>query len=292
MSFPSADDISVTAQAACLLEASAPKPGNVSPGRPFRDMTYEDFLVSAVAIGPAMGAAGGVALGRTIREAVRATRRWSSANTNLGVILLLAPLARAARSGVGGLRERVRQVLAASTIADAAETYAAIREAAPAGLGEVPAQDVSETPTVTLLRAMELAADRDTIAAEYVSDFAVTFNTGAAALRAAREKGRTWPEAVLETYLTVLAARPDTLIARKRGLADAERVSDRAAELLRLGGVRTAEGARAIAAFDADLRDPQNTLNPGTTADLTAAAVFVVLVEDGWQSDRGPTSAR
>jgi len=288
----SADEVAVAAQAACLLEAGPAKPGNVSPGRPFRDMTYEDFMVSAVAIGPAMGAAGGVGLGRTIREAVRATRSWTRANTNLGVILLLAPLARAARSGAGELRERLRHVLEGTTIADAAETYAAIREAAPGGLGEVGSQDVHDTPTVTLQRAMELAADRDTIAAEYLSDFAVTFNTGAAALRAAREDRLPWPEAIIETYLTILAARPDTLIARKLGMPEAERVSDHAAEVIRVGGVRTVEGTRAIAAFDADLRDPQNSLNPGTTADVTAASVFVVLLEDGWTSDRGDVSAR
>src|SRR5262245_6819021 len=88
-------------QLACVLEASAPKPGNVSPGRPFEDLRYEDFVASAVAIGPAFECAGSRPLGETIRLAIESTREWTSTNTNLGIVLLLAPLARAALTGVG-----------------------------------------------------------------------------------------------------------------------------------------------------------------------------------------------
>jgi triphosphoribosyl-dephospho-CoA synthase len=272
---------------ACLLEASAPKPGNIAPGRSFRDMGYEDFLASAVAIGPVLSQAGQRPLGETIRDAVAETHRWSRANTNLGMILLLAPLARAALSGLSGpLRDRLGTVLDVTTVADAIHVYSAIREAAPGGLGTVKSQDLSRTPTVTLVEAMRLATDRDTIASEYATGFALTFETGVTALRAAREAGLLWRDAVVETYLTLLASRPDTLIARKLGLDAAEEVSARAAEIRRLGGVRTEAGCTALAAFDADLRNPQNSRNPGTTADLTAAAIFVVLVEDGWRPDR------
>src|SRR5688500_15073254 len=89
-------DIAAAVQLACLLEVSAPKPGNVSPGRHFADTRYEDFLASAVAIGAPLGGAGSRPLGATIRLAVAATARWTRSNTNLGIVLLLAPLARAA----------------------------------------------------------------------------------------------------------------------------------------------------------------------------------------------------
>src|SRR6059036_4154925 len=91
-----AAEVAAAAQLACLLEVSAPKPGNVSPFVAFRDVTYADFLASAVAIGPAFAAAGDRPLGATIRAAVEATARWAPSNTNLGLILLIAPLARAA----------------------------------------------------------------------------------------------------------------------------------------------------------------------------------------------------
>lgn len=269
---------------ACLLEASAAKPGNVAPGRPFRDMSYEDFLASAVAIGPVLAQAGQRPLGETIRDALRATRQWTTANTNLGIALLLTPLARAALAGVhGSLRERVGQVLAATTVTDAVEVYGAIRRSAAGGLGKVDEQDIGTSPSITLREAMLLAAERDSVASEYASDFGLTFGTGVPALRGARSAGLSWDIAVIETFLALLVARPDTLIARKLGPAEATAVSARALEIRRLGGARSDRGRAELEKFDAELRDPQNSRNPGTTADLTAAAIFVALLEDGWQ---------
>jgi len=283
---PSTTDLAALATLACLLEAGAPKPGNVSPGRRFRDMTWEDFLVSAVAMQPVLAHTDTRPLGETILAAVEATRRWTSANTNLGILLLLVPLVKAAGRRGGTLRERVREVLATTTVADATRVYSAIRASRPGGMGTVPEQDISAAPSVTLLEAMHLAAGRDAIAGEYASGFARTFETGVPALRAARRAGLGWQETVVETGLALLSAVPDSLIARKLGPVEAEAVRARAAAIQRLGGVRTAEGRAELAAFDAELRDPQNSRNPGTTADLTAAAIFVALAEDGWQPDR------
>jgi triphosphoribosyl-dephospho-CoA synthase len=276
------DQVAVAAQLACLLEVSAPKPGNVSPGRHFQDARYEDFLASAVAIGPAFAGAGTRPLGTTIRAAVDATAVWARSNTNLGMVLLLAPLARAALVREGPLRESVRDVLAATTVGDAAEVYAAIRRARPGGLGAAPSEDVASAPGVTLGAAMALAAERDGVAREYATDFAVTFDVGAPAIRAARAAGLDWSDAAVEAYLRLLAAVPDTHIARKLGRAAAEGVSRRAAEVERAGGVRTEAGRRALAALDTELRDPENSRNPGTTADLTCAALFVVILEGSW----------
>src|SRR5436309_1568675 len=145
-----AADVAAAAQLACLLEVSAPKPGNVSPFASFRDATYEDFLASAAAIGPALLMAGERSLGATIRAGVEATARWAPSNTNLGLVLLLAPLARAAlRPGEMSLRAQVAATLAATTVADARDAYAAIRSAAPGGLGRASEQDVASTPTAT-----------------------------------------------------------------------------------------------------------------------------------------------
>jgi len=275
-------DVAAAGQLACLLEVSAPKPGNVSPERHFHDTRYEDFLASAVAIGPALSGAAQQPLGTTIRSGVEATRRWTKSNTNLGIVLLLAPVARAALSLGGTLRERLAQVLAETTVADAAEVYAAIRQAGPGGLGAIAAEDVSETPTVTLREAMALAADRDAVAREYVTDFALTFEVGVPAVRESREEGLAWSETVVEAYLTLLASTPDTHIARKLGQAEAQAVSRRAGEVRAAGGTRSAAGRKALAALDAELRDPRNRGNPGTTADLTCAALFVVILEGGW----------
>lgn len=276
------EEIAIAGQLACLLEASAPKPGNVSPERPFHDTRYEDLLVSAAAIGPALAAAGARSLGTTIRSAAEATSRWTRSNTNLGIILLLAPLARAASRPGGTLRERLAAVLGETTVTDATEAYVAIRLARPGGLGRSEAQDVTGLPTVALREAMALAAHRDSIAKEYVSTFAVTFELGAPALRTARADGLGWTDATVETYLRLLGAVPDTHIARKVGVPVAGEVSRRAREVLAAGGVRSPEGRHAVAKLDAELRDPTNSRNPGTTADLACAALFVVIIEDGW----------
>ncbi len=280
----SREEIAAAAQLACLLEASAPKPGNVSPGIAFHDTRYEDFLASAAAIGPAFLDAGAQPLGETIRRAIEDTRRWTSANTNLGIVLLLAPLARAAHAtSPKALRDRVRHVIDATTVADATSVYTAIRLARPGGLGEVGAEDVAASPTVTLAAAMTLASERDDVAREYVTAFARTFSTGAPALTKARSAGLDWPDAVVECYLALLAEAPDTLISRKAGAVAALDVMQRAIDVRSAGGVRSNAGRRALASFDLELRDARNTLNPGTTADITAAAVFVVLLNGGWK---------
>ena len=279
-----AGDVAAAAQFACLLEASAPKPGNVSPFASFRDATYEDFLASAAAIGPTFAAAGEQALGATIRAAVEATARWAPSNTNLGLVLLLAPLARAAlRPGLETLRAQLASTLADTTVADARDAYAAIRTAAPGGLGRASEQDVADTPTATLREAMALARDRDAIAREYATDFEATFGVGAPALRRALSDGFGWRDGVVEAYLTLLAAAPDTHIARKLGSDAAGTVQRRARAVLDAGGVRTMPGREATAALDRELRDEANTLNPGATADLTGASIYVVLLEGGWR---------
>lgn len=297
-----APDVAAAAQLACLLEASAPKPGNVSPGRHFTNMRYEDFLASAAAVGPAFAAAGERPLGATVRAAVEAVGRWARTNTNLGIVLLLAPLARAAHRlhatapiapiAPVALRRAVGAELAATTVGDARDVYAAIRLAAPGGLGRAPAQDVADEPTATLLDTMHLAASRDGVAREYSTGFRTTFEVGAPALAAARGAGLDWDDAVVETFITLLAAAPDSHVARRAGAAAAADVSRWAAAVTAAGGVRSAAGRAELAAMDAALRGEGNLANPGTTADLTAAAIFVVLLGGGWHSTYRGTNAQ
>jgi triphosphoribosyl-dephospho-CoA synthase len=284
-----AGDVAAAVQLACLLEVSAPKPGNVSPGRNFVDLRYEDFLASAVAIGEPLAGAGARPLGPTIRLAIEATARWTRSNTNLGIVLLLAPLAKAALQMNGGdLRPHVRAVLEKTDVQDAREVYAAIRRASPGGLGRAASQDVAGDPSVSLLETMRLAAHRDGIAREYATGFETTFEVAAPTLEQARRDGLPWNDAVVETFLKVLAHAPDTHIIRRGGAAIAKAASDQARRALEAGGVRTGAGRQAIDELERTLRDspsPEasarqkpNVGNPGTSADLTAAAIFVALL--------------
>jgi triphosphoribosyl-dephospho-CoA synthase len=291
-----APDVAIAAQLACLLEATVAKPGNVSPGRPFADLRYEDFLAGAAAIGAPLAAADSQPLGVTIRAAIDATARWTRSNTNLGIVLLLAPIAKAARQlkpdttssyAVSGfrptLRDAVRHVLELTTIEDARDVYAAIRCAAPGGLGTVDDQDVADEPTRTLVDVMRLAAGRDSVAREYATAYELTFVTGLPALDRARRDGLSWQDAIVETFLTILATTPDTHIARRGGAAMADEVSRQARATVAAGGVRSAGGREAIERMDRGLRDARHIANPGTTADLTAAAIYVALLGGAWR---------
>ncbi len=272
-------DIAHAATLAAVLEVSATKPGNVTPAHDFGDMRFEDLVASALAIGPAMGDADDAGVGATVRRAIEDTRRHVARNTNLGIVLLFAPLARAAATGAGGLRARLHGVLAALTVGDAEDVYAAIRLARPGGLGEAREQDVRQAPTVTLRQAMALAAERDSIAREFVTDYDITFELAGPALAEALAAGLPLRAAATEAFLAILAEVPDTHIARKCGGEVARRVSRGAARVLAAGERGSVERRTELAHFDRSLRDPRNLLNPGTTADLTAAALFVRLLE-------------
>jgi triphosphoribosyl-dephospho-CoA synthase len=273
-----AESVAGAAQLACVLEASAEKPGNITPSHDFHDTSYEDMLRSAIAVGPELARAGQRGVGETVLAVVQASRRVAPTNTNLGIALLLAPLAKAALDN-GPLRERLRATLRALDLADARAAYDAIRLAGAGGLRERVEHDVRSEPAIGLREAMASAAGRDSIASEYVTDYALTFETGIPVLVAALGDGLAVRDAIVELALRLLDVAPDTLIARKRGAEAAARVSAGARDVLAAGGVRTAAGRRALRSFDASLREPGNALNPGTTADLVTATVFVAVLE-------------
>lgn len=270
-----AEGVMLAAQAACVFEVCAPKPGNVHRGADFADTRFEDFLLSAAAIGPAFAAAGRLGVGEIVWQAILDTHRLVDSNTNLGLVLLLAPLAQACLAP-GDIRGNLGKVLAELSVEDARLVYRAIRAAQPGGLGRSAEGDVQEeAPTITLREAMALARGRDAIAREYVTGFAITFEIGLPALWETSKAASRPDEAIIQTFLTIVARVPDTLIARKRGEAASVQVSRQAAGVLAHGGVFTADGRRALAEFDRALRDERHTLNPGTTADLVAAATFL-----------------
>ncbi len=265
------------AQAACLLEATARKPGNVHRFRDFDDASYLDFALSAGAIVGPLDRGSTQPLGSTILQAVEATRQLVATNTNLGMILLLAPLA--AVPPEHSIRDGLARVLSQTTVADARDVYRAIRLARPGGLGRSDqGQDVLDEPTVPLLEAMRMASHRDLVARQYASGFADVFDRFVPALaRESARPGRTLEAAIILAFLDSLADHPDTLIARKRGLAVAEEASRRAAAVLRSGWPDHPGSAQALADFDAWLRGDGHARNPGASADLAAAGLFVAL---------------
>lgn len=261
---------------ACLLEAMAAKPGNVHPGASFPDLTFLDFVKSAEAAAPVLARAAELGVGRAIFEAVKATREVVVTNTNLGIVLLIAPLAAVPRDVA--LPEGIGRVLRALTREDAVWTYRAIRLANPGGLGAAASEDVADEPTGTLLDVMQLAAHRDGVAAQYANDFAWVLDEGVPFLNTiAAGFADQWEAAVIELQLRLLAAHPDSLIERKCGAATAAEASRRASAILASDRVAMPPDPRQLAEFDTWLRTDGNRRNPGTTADLIAACLFAAL---------------
>ncbi|WP_428851422.1 triphosphoribosyl-dephospho-CoA synthase [Imbroritus primus] len=289
MQAPSPDDLGSTAQQAflwaCMLDVMVSKPGNVSLQSAGHGMTAALFIASAKASGPAI-AAPGETVGSRIERAVRLTRAVAHCNTNLGILLLCAPLAAALERpalataglpGIGALRQAVEQVLADLTVADAEAAYRAIAHASPGGLGDAPEQDVAAVPTVDLRTAMRMAAMRDTIARQYAHGFADLFDLGLPAFHAAMQRhaspARSLHTAVLETYLAWLGRFPDSHIVRKHGLDVAQSVTEQARDLKKRCNDGNGPDLHLLAEWDRSLK--ARGINPGTSADLTVATAMI-----------------
>src|SRR3982074_1458450 len=208
-------------QLACLLEVSAAKPGNVTPAHDFFDTTYADMVRSALALGPVFASqrARRRGVAELIADGVRATGQVAGTNTNLGIVLLFAPLVRAAATQRQdeALRSATERILEQLDVDDAAAAFAAIARARPGGLGEAPEHDVRAPARVSLRDAMAAAADADSIASEYATGYAIVFDTGLRLLADALRDGVSTLEAIVSLHLGLLASYPDTLIERKAG---------------------------------------------------------------------------
>jgi triphosphoribosyl-dephospho-CoA synthase len=264
---------------ACIDELLVPKPGNVHLFSGGHDMTVEDFTLSAKVAAPFI-AARGKSIGERIYGAVEASFEAVRKNSNLGIVLLSAPLARAAEHSQGrDLRVALRAMLSQTDLADAALAYKAIRLAAPGGLGEAAEHDVRFEPSVSLVEAMSAAASRDSIARQYQTGFADVFEIGLSTLRSLRRRHADKGLATLGVYLTFLAAWPDTHIVRKHGLKVAQSIVLVAKTFLdRLDkGATLAELQADLLSWDGALKHER--INPGSSADLTVATLFAARLE-------------
>lgn len=307
------DEIAAALQLAVLLEVSAyPKPGNVHRTRDFDPTRFEHFLGSAAALGPhfrlaalrgrrvseGLGNDVELAIGERMKWAAEACSEWQhGGNTSLGVILLLTPIAYAAgmiprdlAMRAQEIRKNLRKVVRSTTSADAVNTYRAISCASPGGMRRVPELDINDKKSIveirkrnlSLLDVFRLCAKYDTISYEWVNDFSVTFDIALPFLVRELQSTGDINTAAVDTYLRILSEIPDTLVARKQGMNKAKAISLRAKRVLRSGGMKTARGRKAVEEMDKALQRSGHPCNPGTTADLTASALSVLIL-DGYR---------
>ena len=259
---------------ACIDELEAPKPGNVSFLSDGHGMTADDFVASARCTADVLGTPG-LSLGERVLGSIEATHAATGCNTNLGIVLLCAPLAHAALDGAQELplRARLARVLEQASIEDTERVFDAIRTAEPAGLGESARHDVHAPATAPLLCVMREAENRDRVARQYARCFEDIFELGIAEL--ARYRAR-WPgpQAVAALYLAFLARFKDSHIERKLGSVSAEGVRLEALRLLEsLEASSSPElDLELLMGFDRSLK--RRRINPGTSADLTVATLL------------------
>lgn len=259
---------------ACISELDALKPGNVHRFAGGHGMSVADFEKSAAAAAPAIGAPG-LTVGQRIERAIEATREAVGQNTNLGIVLLAAPLAHAALAAPAGeLRTALVTVLNSLTVEDARAAYRAIQLAEPGGLGEAHEHDVDAEPEISLLEAMRAAEGRDRIAWNYTNGFVDVFDLGLKWHAGGLARWGAEPWVTTYVYMGFLAHIPDTLIERKFSVHAASEVLDEARPIE--SGLSQSHNPKEMAgpltAFDASLK--KRGLNPGTSADLTVATLF------------------
>lgn len=263
---------------ACLAELEALKPGNVHIFADGHGMVVQDFIRSADAAAQEI-ARPESSVGQRIKASIEATWQAVGCNTNLGIVLLCAPMIHAAlEDGDASLIEKLERVLQGLTVEDAALAFEAILRALPAGLGESAQHDVRQLPTVTLLEAMAEAAPRDRIAHQYVHGYADVRKGAAIYEDACRRWGWTgW--ATTAVYLEFLASIEDTHIFRKFGAEVATQVKAEAEQHrdALLDQENPKKYQRALLEFDRSLKE--RGLNPGTSADLTVASLLMAELE-------------
>ena len=277
----SREQLAQALQSACLVEIRSPKPGNVSIFSAGHGMTARQFAASAKVIAAPLTVPG-ASVGERILRAVQETQKEVGCNTNLGIVLLAAPLLCAAQQqdSARALQPRLHRVLEGLTPRDAELAYQAICLAKPAGLGRSPRYDVSEKPRVTLLAAMQEASNRDSIARQYANGFTDVFDVGVVRAREALARFASEEWAVLSAYLAFLARFPDSHVVRKFGMESAREVSSRAARLE--SAWQRCHSPQALMpqllAWDAELKHAG--INPGTTADLSVASLLALRLQD------------
>jgi triphosphoribosyl-dephospho-CoA synthase len=257
---------------ACALDVETMKPGNVSHASAGHGMSAAQFIASADAAADGLFEHG-ARVGQRILNAVRATFDAVGCNTNLGIVLLCAPLC-AALERENDLQTATHDVLMQLNIEDARLAYEAIALANPGGLGDAPEQSVHTQPSVDLLAAMTLAADRDSIARQYANGFADVF----AVAHRIETSNKSAHEIMLDAYLTFLTQWPDSHIVRKHGAAMAQSVTQEAIALT------DARDAASLIEWDTHLK--ARGINPGTSADLSVAAMFAALMLHDSRRDR------
>jgi len=260
---------------ACMGELQALKPGNVHAFSDGHGMTIQDFIQSADVTAEPIARAG-FSVGERVFYSVEATQKAVGQNTNLGMLLLCAPLLHAASTlqADQSLWSQLNQTLNQLSIDDAVWVAKAIVLANPGGLGASDQHDVHEAPAVSLLEMMRSAQDKDRISWQYANAFQdiVGFGVNLYADALLKWENAAWATTAL--YLGFLTRYADTHVLRKHGEQIANLLMQEAKEIeSNYWSTRNPKlMQKQLLVWDASLK--ARKINPGTSADLTVATLL------------------
>ena len=271
----SIDDLKTAYLFSCKKDIELIKPGNVNLLSSHKDTKAQDYLDSAILSSKELFNQNH-SFGKRILESVKVTRAQINVNTNLGIILLCAPVIQAYIDfNLLDLREGIKKTLATTSIKDTHDLCAAINVSSPGGLGDRDMYDTASYPNASIKEIMNYSQEYDRISYQYSHNFSDIFDFIIPKLEFLNQRYESLDISLSLLFIEILAKIPDSHISRKFGDKIAKKTSNNAYDLLKILDREYDPDYLAKALNNLDYEYKKKGINPGTTADLLVASLMI-----------------
>ena len=271
----SLDDLKSAYLFSCKKDIELIKPGNVNLLSSHKDTKAQDYLDSAILSSEELFNQN-YSLGKRILESVNVTRSQVNVNTNLGIILLCAPVIQSYIDFNNlDLREGIKKTLSTTSIKDTHDLCAAINISSPGGLGDSDMYDTASYPNASIKQIMDYSQEYDRISYQYSHNFSDIFDFIIPKLEFLNQRYESLDISLSLLFIEILAKIPDSHISRKFGDKIAKKTSNNAHDLLKILDREHDPDYLAKALNNLDYEYKKKGINPGTTADLLVASLMI-----------------
>ena len=271
----SLDDLKSAYLFSCKKDIELIKPGNVNLLSSHKDTKAQDYLDSAILSSKELFNQN-YSLGKRILESVNVTRSQVNVNTNLGIILLCAPVIQSYIDFNNlDLREGIKKTLSTTSIKDTHDLCAAINISSPGGLGDSDMYDTASYPNASIKQIMDYSQEYDRISYQYSHNFSDIFDFIIPKLELLNQRYESLDISLSLLFIEILAKIPDSHISRKFGDKIAKKTSNNAHDLLKILDREHDPDYLAKALNNLDYEYKKKGINPGTTADLLVASLMI-----------------
>ena len=271
----SLDDLKSAYLFSCKKDIELIKPGNVNLLSSHKDTKAQDYLDSAILSSKELFNQN-YSLGKRILESVNVTRSQVNVNTNLGIILLCAPVIQSYIDFNNlDLREGIKKTLSTRSIKDTHDLCAAINISSPGGLGDSDMYDTASYPNASIKQIMDYSQEYDRISYQYSHNFSDIFDFIIPKLEFLNQRYESLDISLSLLFIEILAKIPDSHISRKFGDKIAKKTSNNAHDLLKILDREHDPDYLAKALNNLDYEYKKKGINPGTTADLLVASLMI-----------------